>query len=392
MTFSFYISPLGALILLVFLLVVLIQLFYYLYYYLPVMRKKSTQDSATTVQGGDSGKTKSVSVIVYSQNESDLIPSLVDNLFKQEYEGQFEVIVINDASTDDTRDVVEQLQNSYPSLRLCTVPIGSRSPNRKKLALSIAMKAAQYDLVLHTEANALPQSPFWIAKMVEPINRNEEVSIVVGGYSYEKKNSFGDWFIHFDHLLFSFRYLSLALRRQSFIGVGKNLCYKKSLFSNSREFSNYLNITSGDDDLFVNQIANSRNCRAMVSPSAWVIAHFQNNGKAWKYHKRNHFLSSNFLSSTSSFIFMTETITRYLFWTAFALGVATHLTNIPVLSFFVILFLVRIVVQQRFFYKASKLFSTYWFGFSSLFYELYQPIVNLFFWLGRKRTLRHRRL
>lgn len=392
MTFSFYISPIGALILLVLLLVVLIQLFYYFYYYLPVMRKKYAQDPLTAAKGSNSEMAKPVSVIVYSQNESDLIPSLVENLFKQEYEGEFEVIVINDASTDDTRDVVEQLQNSYPSLHLCTVPIESRSPNRKKLALSIAMKAAQYDIVLHTEANALPQSPYWIAKMVEPINNNEEVSIVVGGYSYEKKNSLGDWFIHFDHLLFSHRYLSLALRRQSFIGVGKNLCYKKSLFTNSREFTNYLNITSGDDDLFINQVANSRNCRAMVSPLAWVVAHFQNNRKAWKYHKRNHYLSSNFLSSAPTYIFLTETITRYLFWAAFAFGVATHLTNIPVLSLFVLLFLIRIIVQQRFFYKASKLFSTYWFGFSSLFFELYQPIVNLFYWLGRKRMLRHRRI
>lgn len=391
MSFSIHLEPLIALFLGVFGLAVILQLLFYIRYYHYVVSKNrllvasSAADEPCFEERSLFAPVKPVSVIVYSHNEADYLEQLLAKLFAQKYDC-FEVVVVDDGSTDDTRNLVEMLQNTHPNLKACSVPVESRSPNPKKLALLVAMKAAKYDIFLHTEANCMPTSDQWIARMVAPISSS--VDIVVGGYSYTPVRSFAYCYIALDHLIFSLRYLSRALRGRVYMGVGRNLCYKRSMLTGSNAFASHLNIATGDDDLFVHEIATPQNSVAVIDPDAVVLAHYYRVAKAWAFVKRNYYLSTSYFKRCSHFFFALETVSRYLFWGLLvAIGVLEGRNPIVLVTllFFTI---ARLVVQMVVLRKAARMFSVKLSYLTIPLFELIQPIVDLFFLVAQRLTRR----
>lgn len=366
------------------LLAVAVQLFFYLSSYATVTRRaKQLQGVKAT------GCQEPVSVVVYAHNEADLLEELIPALFQQTHP-QFEVVIANDASTDSTRELVERMQTRYANLKHSIVPVESKSPNRKKLALSLAMRAAQYDIFLHTEANCLPLSDQWIESMVTPMN--EPIELVVGAYRYNSTSTFFGRFVMFDHLIHTLRYMSAALRGKSYAGFGRNLCYRRRVVERDSLFASHLNIACGDDDLFVHEVANSRNNVGVVTDDSIVVARYQRLKKAWVFMKRNHILSASRFRRSAYRGFAIESASRYFFWGALIAVVAIGYTNPIVVAIALLLAVIRIVVQQIVLVRSAKWMRIKPFVAHLFSYELAAPLINLYYWLFRTSYVRKRRV
>lgn len=349
------------------------QLYYYLRYYMqPLYRihaEKNHRIHYDTTQ-------PPVSVIVYANNESELLAANLPAFLEQNYP-EFEVIVVNDGSSDESEEVLSDFEKRYSNLYHTFLAEGARNLSRRKLSLTLGIKAARYDIVLLTNANCRPASSDWIKNMAR--NFTDKTQLVMGYTRFEKRKGLGERFIAFDLLLRSLRIFGYALASKPYTGDGTNLAYRKSLFFEHKGFARYMHLHVGDDDLFINQVATRRNTKVELSEQATIIADYEHNGEGWRYLKRNNAFTASFYHSWAKWVFGTETSTRYLFYITAIGGAVILRSNHTALGIIGILLIIKLVLQGVFWYQAGKQLNTRRFIFCIPFFELTIPIVNLLF-------------
>ncbi|MCB0615512.1 MAG: glycosyltransferase, partial [Phaeodactylibacter sp.] len=163
---------------------------------------------------------------------------------------EYEIIVVNDNSSDKTLEVLLDFQKKSPILRL--IDINVSTPRGKKAALSKGVNAAKFEILLLSDADCRPASPQWLDFMQAFIRDRAKIGL---GYSpYFRGKGILNAFIRFETVYSAIQYLSFAFMGLPYMGVGRNLCYRKSLFRGSGGFDSHAHIASGDDDLFINQV------------------------------------------------------------------------------------------------------------------------------------------
>jgi cellulose synthase/poly-beta-1,6-N-acetylglucosamine synthase-like glycosyltransferase len=182
----------------------------------------------------------------------------------------FEIIVVNDRSEDNTKESVEAEMKKDSRIRLVNIEKISPGINPKKHGLSEAIKNARHEIILLTDADCWPTSNKWISEMSGEFARDTQ--IVLGYSPYQKESGFLNLFIRFDTLFTGLQYLSLALFGCPYMGVGRNLAYRRSLFTGTNGFDSVKHVTGGDDDLFINRHANKSNTRVCFSGNANVYS------------------------------------------------------------------------------------------------------------------------
>ncbi|MDR1402529.1 MAG: glycosyltransferase [Tannerellaceae bacterium] len=234
-----------------------VQLLYYLVSYnRPYKKMQAGKDSAP------GAATPPVSVIVYTKNESYNLKKYLPSLLQQAYP-QYEVIVINDGSTDESDDVLKLFENEYKHLYHTFIPQESKYLSRRKLSLTLGIKAAKNDVLLFTEADCYPPGKDWIRTMAR--NYTDRTDLVLGFCAYAEDKGFLHKLISYDNLMNGLEYLSSALKNNPFGGNGKNLSYRRRLFFEHKGFSKSLSLHAGDDDLFVNETAGGLNTQVEYS-------------------------------------------------------------------------------------------------------------------------------
>ena len=198
-----------------------------------------------------------VSIVMVSRNEAYHLINTLPKFLEQDYP-QFEVLVVNDNSDDDTAQVVKDFKNRYANLKLVNLESSVTNIKGKKFPLSLGIKAATYEHVLLTDVDCLPASNQWIKLMARHFN-NSKV-IILGFNNIRKKIGFLNAFIRFDKLHQAIQYFSYCLAKIPYMGVGQNLAYTKTIFFNNKGFASQNHLRFGDDDLFINQVANAKNC------------------------------------------------------------------------------------------------------------------------------------
>lgn len=222
--------------------VLAVQLIYLLIFLIAFARERRTSTSNIPV---------GVSVIVCAHDEEENLRTLVPILLSQNHPN-YEVIIVDDRSNDNTYDFLLKMTSENPKLRMVTVRDLPKHTTGKKFALTMGIKAAKHDWVLLTDADCRP-GPNWIHGMSQQFVSDS--NIVLGFSAYEKHPGLLNSFIRFETFVTAIQYVGFALMGRPYMGVGRNLAYRRKLFLESKGFHSHLDILGGDDDLFVNQNA-----------------------------------------------------------------------------------------------------------------------------------------
>jgi biofilm PGA synthesis N-glycosyltransferase PgaC len=252
-----------------------------------------------------------VSVIICARNEDENLTEFLPKVCEQDYP-EFEVIVVNDCSCDDTENVIDEFVKIFPNLKKVTIKEDAYYKHGKKFAVLVGIKAAQYENMVFMDADCYPSSDQWLKEMGKGFDKERE--IVLGYGAYEKQDTFLNKLIRFDTFMIAVQYLSGAIKGKAYMGVGRNLAYKKDLFYRNKGFSNHYHINSGDDDLFVNEVATQTNVNACVDASAFTYSKAETDFRAWKLQKARHLTTSPFLKPATKAKIGFNYFTQYLFW------------------------------------------------------------------------------
>lgn len=226
-----------------------------------------------------------VSVVIAARNEYQQLRNNLPLILNQNYP-YFEVIVVNHASNDDTASLLKELKIKYKNLKVIHIEKDLNFFHGKKFPLSIGIKSAQYDTLLLTDADCQPVSQQWITNMASSYTGNTEVVLGYGPYIFQK--GLINTIIRYDTFLVAMQYLSYALAGKPYMGVGRNLSYKKNLFYKNKGFTSHYNISSGDDDLFISSVANKKNTHIELSPESFMYSKPKQTFKEWITQKKRH--------------------------------------------------------------------------------------------------------
>lgn len=229
---------------------------------------------------------KPVSVIICAKNEEENLRNFLPSIIEQDYP-DFEIIVINDASADNTLEVIEEFQQIDPRIKCVNVENNEAFWANKKYALTLGIKKAKSEHLLFTDADCAPQSKQWITKMSQHFQPGIDIVLGYGGY-FKHKGSFLNKLIRFETLLTAIQYFSYSRLGSPYMGVGRNLAYTASRFYEQKGFASHLHLRSGDDDLFVNEAANAKNTAISFEKESHTRSIPKNEFKDWFHQKRRH--------------------------------------------------------------------------------------------------------
>jgi len=287
---------------------------------------------------------KPLSVIVCARNEIQNLEKYLHSIFEQDYP-KFEVVVVNDRSWDGTADLLEELEKKYSNLKVVHVAEGSKFIAGKKFAVTMGIKAASYDWLVFTDADCEPASTHWLKGMQQPAD--DDVEIVLGYSPYFKRKSLLNVLIRFETFFTAVNYLSFALKGMPYMGVGRNMAYKKSLFFKNKGFAAHMHIPSGDDDLFVNANARPDNTTIQIHREAQVWSEPKTTFLAYLRQKKRHIGAGKFYKPKHKFMLSVQITIQFCFYAlviALAILPATHFIAVGV---FLLSLIIRCFVYPK---------------------------------------------
>ena len=223
------------------------------------------------------------SIIICARNEEDNLRRNLPLFLQQDYP-TYEVIVVDDNSTDKTAEVVLEFQKKFSTLRLLTVR-NKTSPG-KKAALSLGIKQASFERLFLSDTDCRPVSRQWLRVMSRSLTGS--TGIVLGYGPYLKRDGWLNRFIRFEAFYTAIQYLSFALAGHPYMGVGRNLAYHRSIFWQAKGFERHAHLTSGDDDLLVNQMAHAGNTTINLFPETRIYSDPATSWRGYYNQKRRH--------------------------------------------------------------------------------------------------------
>lgn len=265
----------------VFVVVTVIQIIYYLAFSSFFFDRKKSIEHKSQIP---------VSIIICAKNEAKNLQTFLPSIINQDYKN-FEIVLINDASSDTTSDVMQSFKKKHQNIKLINVENIEAFWGNKKYALTLGIKAAKYNHLLFTDADCKPLSKQWISEMIQYFS--DEKTIVLGYGKYKKEKSLVNLLIRYETLLTAIQYFSYAKLGSPYMAVGRNLAYHKDEFFNVKGFINHMHLKSGDDDLFIQDAAVKCNTAICTSTDSFTESIAPKTIKEWFRQKRRHVSTAN---------------------------------------------------------------------------------------------------
>lgn len=344
-----------------------------IYFYLRYLRLggKVTSQTDSDVQ------LPAVSVIVCAHNEYDNLQDYLSILLEQDYPC-YEVIVVDDSSEDGSDLLLERWSRQYGNLYHTFVPRGARVLSNKKLALTIGIKAAHHDYLLLTDADCRPESKFWIREMMQGF-ANQQTEVVLGFSPYFEKSDLLNHLIGYDTLFNGLQYMGMARAGKPYMGVGRNLAYKRETFFSVGGFKGLLGNRAGDDDLFVNRIANAANTVVVNNPNSIVWSVPKTTWREWFHQKRRHLSVSPQYRTRSKIQVTLEPLSRGIFYSCVLASAIVG--SIELISIALALFLLRLLVQLIIINISARRLNMRRYGLGLIAYDIFLPLITLYIML-----------
>jgi biofilm PGA synthesis N-glycosyltransferase PgaC len=310
-----------------------------------------------------------VSIVISARNEYRNLEKNLASILTQDYP-KFEVIVVNDCSWDDSQKLLEYYQENYEHLKVCKLVEQEKYPTGKKFALTIGIKAAQYDQLIFTDADCEPSSNQWLRLIQSRLANNKE--IVLGFSPFKKTSGFLNLFIRYEGVLTAMAYFSAALRHQAFMGVGRNLAYTRDLFFKHKGFASHQHILSGDDDLFVNQVATASNVAIQLHPDSFVYTDAKKTFGDWARQKTRHVSTGKYYKTKDKVFLGIYYASMLLFYLSLGFAIFFRVEPILMLGIYGIRLLSQLIIYYLIL-KKFKSMGLIWFipllDFIYLFYS-----------------------
>ena len=301
-----------------------------------------------------------LSVIICARNEADNLGKYLFGILEQDYP-DFEVVVVNDRSWDGTRELLEDFAKQYEHLKVVHVTDGEKFIAGKKFAVTMGIKAAVNEWLVFTDADCLPASKNWLLGMQQPAGQQTEILL---GYSpYLKKRSLLNCLIRFETFFTAVNYLSFAIKGMPYMGVGRNMAYKKSLFFKNKGFAAHMHIPSGDDDLFVNANASKVNTLIRIHPDTHVWSEPNLSFGAYLRQKKRHFGAGKLYKGHHKFILSAQIVCQFLFYASFVSLLFFKQTFYPALAVLLVSILIRCFIYPRLLKRLNYSELRWWFPF-----------------------------
>ncbi len=315
-----------------------------------------------------------LTVIICARNEIENLKLNLVPILNQNYP-DFEVVVVNDCSNDGSDWFLRDLAMEYKDLKVVTITEHPRFKHGKKFAVTLGIKAAKNEILVFTDADCRPASDQWLTHIQHNFTGNTE--IVLGYSPYEIKRGFLNMFIRFETFFTALNYLSYALKGNPYMGVGRNMAYKKSLFFRGKGFASHMHILSGDDDLFVNQNANSQNTRIEIHPDSHVWSEPKNSLSGFLSQKLRHQGAGNVYKKQHKVMLTIQVLSGILFYAFLIALIAINGQWWLIASVFFIRTLVQILVYIPILKKLKYKDLTWWLPVIDFIYYIYILILSL---------------
>jgi len=304
MTKLYWSFPWLELFFILFCLITIVQLFYYgwffrrLAFYTPREKEHSQQHP--------------VSVIICARDEAARLVSHLPGALVQTYPSTHEVIVVNHNSQDDTRFLLDEFKKTFKGLHIVNLEHEAIGIPGKKYPLSMGIKEARYEIVLLTDADCVPASEHWMHKMQDGYHNGIEV--VLGYSPYKKGPGILNKIIRFDTFHTALQYLSYALAGMPYMGVGRNLSYKKDVFFRNKGFSAINHVPGGDDDLFINKVATKENTAIVIDPDTFTLSEPKKSFSDWFRQKARHYTTAKYYKTQHKLLLGLYSFSHVLFY------------------------------------------------------------------------------
>lgn len=280
-----------------------IQIFYHWYFFLRILKFKDLEENPP--------QWPPVSVVICARNEIENLQKLIPLLLEQDYP-DFEIIIIDDRSEDPMYDYMLEQKATHQKVKLVRINYTPEGMNPKKFALTMGIRSARNQNLLFTDADCFPNSDQWIKTMARHMAGPEEITLAYSPYYKEK--GLLNLLIRYDTFFTAVQYFSFALAGLPYMGVGRNLAYKKPLFMKLKGFYKHMPLTGGDDDLFVNRAASKDNISICISADAFTYSIPKKSWYGWFRQKTRHLAVGRFYKSQHKWVLGLYGLTNILFY------------------------------------------------------------------------------
>ncbi|MFO7869433.1 MAG: glycosyltransferase [Bacteroidales bacterium] len=279
-----------------------IQIIYYLFFYLRICFVKRKQPHVSTVP---------ISVIICAQNEEDNLRKHLSAIITQKYP-EFEIVVIDDCSEDDTEFYVRKLAQDHAHITYRKIVKDPKFRHNKKLAITLGIKAATYNHFVFTDADCYPTSDEWLQKISNEFTPRTHIILGYGGY--KPTRGFLDKLVRYDTFSIALQYLSFAHAGIPYMGVGRNMAYTRHIYEQSSKFRHHYHIRSGDDDLFIREMAHRQNTNICLNKKSFTLSEQVQTFKEWRSQKKRHLHTAVKYSFLHKILLLLEPLSRLLFY------------------------------------------------------------------------------
>ena len=319
----------------------------------------------------------SVSIIVFANNDEKWLNKFLPTIMKQNYPAPFEVIVVDDASFDGTKDLVGDMMVYFDHLKIVTVPDQTRSLSRKKLAVMLGIKASQYDIILTTNANCQVHSDRWLMAMMRNFGPGIDIVLGYSHFAHNENRGISKSYRVLDEMTTAMQWILSAAKGKPYRGISDNLAYRKEVFFKNKGFSKSLEMKWGDDDIFISEISTPQNTRLELLPASFTTSYYDDLAHAFSILKSRRDFTSRHVKYKAQF--RTQAWMSLLYWlrlAAIAAAVALCYTNIAVIVAAVIILLITWLPLMLATFRNCYLLRLPLLLFSTPLFTLLRPLIN----------------
>lgn len=317
---------------------------------------------------------EAVSVVICARNEYHNLKNNLPLLFKQDYP-EFEIVVVNDNSQDESLELLEDLAREEDKLKIVNLSQDLNFFRGKKFPLSLGIKSASHDIILLTDADCYPASDQWIKNMAGHFRDGKD--IVLGYGAYAPRNSMINMLIRYETLWTAISYLSFAMAGKAYMGVGRNMAYRKSLFYSNKGFSSHYTVASGDDDLFVNSVATKNNVAVELDADSHTRSIPKTRFSDWVRQKRRHFTTWKFYKRKFKWLLGAWTLSQAFFMAALVVMLVLKFNLIIALSAFLIRIVSYLLITKLCMNRLNEKKLLVFSPIAELFLMVFYPVLSL---------------